>query len=1194
MVATRLSEPVKAAIERFFLTYVCGRSLLPAIRVGAQPYGVLVTSNLRTWSLGDDDREDATGMVTIVDGLRWFRARFEALEPSIAQVGRGADPLAMTMRVVGQLASSVTFASRKAVTDEVSWNTLQFEDTIPLVLVNWYQRLTDAKNNALGALGINRTGLPLGDLTFFPSPDSLAGVPVIDRDPEVPLSERETIAPFDGVRNYINWLLTASTADLRAELFKNGDGVVIPAPKALLYRLLHYAWSAQLVNVSRGLLTRLRPDLVVAVASPSIVNVGANKVLPDAFASDVSTLAIGLTQNTNLLGDYVLDLARVGDAVALDGTPEALPLQSQRDALSRLASLPTAVLERLFAEHLDLASYRLDAWQTGLMARRLDLMRRHRQRDRGIYIGAYGFVEDLQPKPAAMPVDQTTLPESLRSPKPVTEQTGNGGFVHAPSLTHAVTASVLRNAYLTHAEPTLREAMSVNLTSRRVRVAMGFVEGMRAGQELAALLGYQLERGLHERYPGTELDEFIYTLRARFPLVSRRLTPVPEGTPAEQIEARNVVDGYDLIEHVRGSTPYPYGIVGLPAAGTKEANAIIDEIALLEDSMDAVADLLTAESVHQAVQSNIDRARGALASVTAGEMPPVPDVVQTPRSGRVFIERVAVHLPTAALGWTNPPTPRAKTNPRLNRWLASQLPAPNTIGVAVIPSAGAVGTLTLDQTGLDAIDVVLMCGDHFGRGASELERALADVWRDLNGVGDDVVTLYATPAPGPDLPANFIVIDTSSAGGATIAVATLLPQLRALRHLVSTGRGLHAQDYQLPSESESDTVVRENPKGFALDGGGDFMTLPARVQDAHDDLDALNTTLQTVITGLEANYKAVVANPSAFNVATWTAPLTALRSTLRSIELHGAPEAVPRSASGVTASAGVALYEQGVAVQAAIATRLDLATEALKPLPVEPPLPDPKQEARRRAGRLDRRLANLIDAARQSLGAGYPLQAVFRITDAAARIEIEASLAAPAESHPLAIEAWLQSLARVRTHVADLALCCAAAQWTIGSEPDLLPVQLPHRPGDPWIGGSWPAASAPPRGEMLSVMTVDAPVLFSGDLEGLFLDDWTETVPTTKETTGITFNFDRPNAAAPQALLIAAPPQADGRWQWQELLGTVQDTFDRARLRAIEPDDLQTSLFQILPMTLMPFTEIHGLATVFLTRDVLQTGVITG
>ncbi len=112
------------------------------------------------------------------------------------------------------------------------------------------------------------------------------------------------------------------------------------------------------------------------------------------------------------------------------------------------------------------------------------------------------------------------------------------------------------------------------------------------------------------------------------------------------------------------------------------------------------------------------------------------------------------------------------------------------------------------------------------------------------------------------------------------------------------------------------------------------------------------------------------------------------------------------------------------------------------------------------------------------------------------------------------------------------------------------------------------------------------PNALGGNHEGLLLDDWTETVPTTKETTGFVFNFDRPNAAAPQALLIAAPPSADGRWQWAELLGTVTDTFDRAQLRAIEPDDLQASpLFQLLPATLAPFTELRALASFLVSRD---------
>ena len=74
------------------------------------------------------------------------------------------------------------------------------------------------------------------------------------------------------------------------------------------------------------------------------------------------------------------------------------------------------------------------------------------------------------------------------------------------------------------------------------------------------------------------------------------------------IEARNVIDGYDLIDWVRKRT-YPFGIDGLPTEQAK-ANAIQAEIVRLEETLDAISDLMMAESVHQAVQSNIDL-RGA-------------------------------------------------------------------------------------------------------------------------------------------------------------------------------------------------------------------------------------------------------------------------------------------------------------------------------------------------------------------------------------------------------------------------------------------------------------------------------------------------------------------------------------------------------------------------------------------------------
>jgi len=58
---------------------------------------------------------------------------------------------------------------------------------------------------------------------------------------------------------------------------------------------------------------------------------------------------------------------------------------------------------------------------------------------------------------------------------------------------------VLRNAYISNASAEYPDVYKVNLSSERVRMALAIIEGMQQGQSLAALLGYQLERGLHDR-----------------------------------------------------------------------------------------------------------------------------------------------------------------------------------------------------------------------------------------------------------------------------------------------------------------------------------------------------------------------------------------------------------------------------------------------------------------------------------------------------------------------------------------------------------------------------------------------------------------------------------------------------------------------------------------------------------------------
>ena len=62
-------------------------------------------------------------------------------------------------------------------------------------------------------------------------------------------------------------------------------------------------------------------------------------------------------------------------------------------ALAHLAPLPSAALDRLLRETLDLASHRLDAWVTSLATERLSRMRA--SRPTGAHLGAYGVVRDL-------------------------------------------------------------------------------------------------------------------------------------------------------------------------------------------------------------------------------------------------------------------------------------------------------------------------------------------------------------------------------------------------------------------------------------------------------------------------------------------------------------------------------------------------------------------------------------------------------------------------------------------------------------------------------------------------------------------------------------------------------------------------------------------------------------------------------
>ena len=87
------------------------------------------------------------------------------------------------------------------------------------------------------------------------------------------------------------------------------------------------------------------------------------------------------------------------------------------------------------------------------------------------------------------------------------------------------------------------------------------------------------------------------------------------------------------------------------------------------------------------------------------------------------------------------------------------------------------------------------------------------------------------------------------------------------------------------------------------------------------------------------------------------------------------------------------------------------------------------------------------------------------------------------------------------------------------------------------------------------------------------MDEWTEVIPGNRETTGVAFNYDRPNSEPPQTWLLVLPAARDGNWSWDELLAAVNDALDSAKRRAIEPTHVDTTAYGwFLPATMSAYT----------------------
>ena len=158
----------------------------------------------------------------------------------------------------------------------------------------------------------------------------------------------------------------------------------------------------------------------------------------------------------------------------------------------------------------------------------------------------------------------------------------------------------------------------------------------------------------------------------------------------------------------------------------------------------------------------------------------------------------------------------------------------------------------------------------------------------------------------------------------------------------------------------------------------------------------------------------------------------------------------------------------------------------------------------------------------------------------------------------------------VRPRADDLDGACVAAEVIAGA-PAASYVVAQSPPAGAEVG-QWIATAPPAEGKRPKTSLV---MQRDGDdgapLCGLIVDSWTEVVPRPpgvhgpEEVVGIAFDFDRPGARAPQAMLIAVPPNPDRGWCMEDLHACVEETHLLARIRTLDLEDLP-ELRTVLPI----------------------------
>lgn len=827
----------------------------------------------------------------------------------------------------------------------------------------------------------------------------------------------------------------------------------------------------------------------------------------------------------------------------------------------------------------DLFNYRLDAWLTGLLHKRI-YDRMQVKKNHKVSLGAYGWVFNLKEDRSEPASDE---------------------FIVAPSINQAITGAVLRSSFNRSAEGSTQDyTLNVNLSSSRVRQALRIIDGVRNGLSVGAVLGSDLERALHEEHKksGLEMDYFIYFLRQAYPL---------GGSPTERINAEtnagadkgfrdvtiDVLNGSSLLDDLRKRVSdepdsQKMQLTNLYGSGKKttwmwlseifhqsetdvrksiarDVNAKVDKLIYLiqemEDAYDALADVITSESVYKLTQGNREAVDALMNSLQTGRNIPDPEVTEIPLSSAHIEQRVVVALNSQATADT-PDSVMQQAEPCLDEWMGrilgfDRLAFPNVSG----------NTLTyvpLSEIGITPSELVYLSGD-WDRFAKFLEVAR---WFQDRGIEPEKPK-KGVPSDGltrknlADVAQDPSIIPLDEAEWA----------VDSMREMLSKARELRQDDLIAATVSPDETLARRAQMNARYDSARAYVAEMAKTMfdlGAPTILDQDGNVVRrggSAVRHFEENPYLPLPDETVMQM---------FRLLFQCFRC-GVLDAI----SGVDPQLllqHVDRFERPTEFAELLQRQVELVKQVGH---VSEVLTD--RMAKADAIRNDKVDPDGAEAIKQLLLSSFRMICPFRAdNNAAVSPEVFEKQKDPkwfGNVDQLVLERTLTDLSDVRTQMNALHQIRMYAQWNgtgAYAEPTAMQIDTAEVDYRDWLGAEALSEAHVHDANVYTVLNASEFMRRHEtggkflDVAGLVVDFWVEKIPYRRQTAAIAFGYDQPDAEPPQAILVGVSTLG-GKHNWSEhrMIRTIRSAMHQVQSRAVEPEHLYadnwtSSLFPVL------------------------------